>query len=122
MADDSICVRGGCDVGGKLLDRMELKKMKHSIIIIAGIILVLFGSGIAYAALNEVDKPVPASVTIIYGLAGDVNQDGQVDTADLVIVSDSFNTIPPVNEAADVNCDGIVDIYDLVLIGIGFGQ
>ena len=54
----------------------------------------------------------------------DVNDDGQVDLSDLVLVGQHFGeTIKePVSPNPDVNGDGTVDIGDLVLIGIHFGE
>jgi len=52
----------------------------------------------------------------------DVNQDGQVDVSDLVLVGLHFGESPPTDLRADVNGDNTVDISDLVLVGIHFGE
>ena len=52
----------------------------------------------------------------------DVNSDGVIDIADLVMVSMQFGQTPPENPAADVNRDGTVDIYDLVKVGKRLGE
>jgi hypothetical protein len=54
----------------------------------------------------------------------DVNDDGQVDIGDLVLVGLHFGkTIKePVSPNPDVNGDGVVDISDVVLIGKHFGE
>ena len=54
-------------------------------------------------------------------IVGDVNGDGVVNIADLVLVANSIGKIG--NTAADVNSDGIVNIADLVLVAgqIGTG-
>jgi len=54
----------------------------------------------------------------------DVNDDGQVDVGDLVLVGRHFGeTIKePVSPNPDINRDGIVDISDLALISIHFGE
>ena len=49
----------------------------------------------------------------------DVNQDGVVDKADLVIIINNFGSK---NALADVNGDGIVNIIDLVLVSKHFGE
>jgi len=49
----------------------------------------------------------------------DVNQDGVVDKADLVIIINNFGSK---NASADVNSDGIVNILDLVLVVKHFGE
>ena len=54
----------------------------------------------------------------------DVNDDGQVDINDLVLVERHFGEKieAPVSPNPDVNGDGTVDISDLVLVGIHFGE
>lgn len=53
--------------------------------------------------------------------AGDLNQDGHIDAADIKIISDILNARTKSNQtdadraAADVNFDGVVDNYDLIL-------
>ena len=49
-------------------------------------------------------------------LSADVNQDGQVDILDFVLVVNHFGENPPTNPRADVNKDGEVSILDLVWI------
>jgi len=63
--------------------------------------------------------------TVTPGPEGDVNQDGQVDSADLGLVARAFGSTPGSpnwNQDADLNQDGIVDIFDLVLVGRNFGR
>jgi len=76
------------------------------------------GLGAVYAA-SEAVKPVPAYVSIRVGLAGDVNLDHRVDTADLSLIARSFNTPDP---TADRNGDGVVDILDLAIAGKEYGK
>ena len=49
-------------------------------------------------------------------LSADVNQDGQVDILDFVLVVNHFGENPPTNPRTDVNKDGEVSILDLVWI------
>ena len=49
-------------------------------------------------------------------LTGDVNQDGQVDILDFLLVLVHFGEKPPTNPRTDVNKDGEVNISDLVWI------
>ena len=48
--------------------------------------------------------------------SADVNQDGQVDILDFVLVVNHFGENPPTNPRTDVNKDGKVNILDLVWI------
>ena len=49
-------------------------------------------------------------------LAGDLNDDEQIDVLDLVIVGSQFGSTMPDPLTADVNADGEVDILDIVLV------
>lgn len=51
----------------------------------------------------------------------DVNLDGVIDVADLVIAGMQFGQTPPKNPAADVNRDGTVDVDDLIQISERLG-
>ena len=53
-------------------------------------------------------------------LAGDVNSDGTVNIADLVLVASNLGQIG--ENAADVNSDGVVNIADLVLVAGALGE
>ena len=57
-------------------------------------------------------------VRVIAGPEGDVNGDGCVDTADLLIVLFNFGNA---GGQGDVNCDGIVDTADLLAVLFNFG-
>ena len=43
----------------------------------------------------------------------DVNEDGEINILDLVVIAQAFNTE---NDNADVNDDGVVNILDLVAV------
>ena len=49
-------------------------------------------------------------------IPGDVNQDGQVDIIDFLIVVVHFGENPPTNPRVDTNKDGQVNLEDLILI------
>jgi Ca2+-binding EF-hand superfamily protein len=52
--------------------------------------------------------------------ATDINQDGVVNTQDLVLIASHFGQSGQVS--ADVNGDGVVNILDLVLVAGAFGD
>jgi hypothetical protein len=59
-------------------------------------------------------------------ITGDVNNDGIVDTADIVTVALAFGSYPghpKWNATLDswLKPDGIIDIFDLTIIGTNFG-
>ena len=49
-------------------------------------------------------------------ILADVNEDGTIDTLDLVVVAKNFGAVSFDNPRADVNADGIVNIQDLMLV------
>ena len=55
-------------------------------------------------------------------LPEDVNQDGRVNIADLVVVARSIGTLAAENPRADVNGDGVINIIDLTLVAGAFGK
>ena len=55
-------------------------------------------------------------------LPWDINDDGVVDTQDLILVSNSFGVKAPEHPKLDVNKDGKVDIIDLLLVAVHFGE
>jgi hypothetical protein len=54
-------------------------------------------------------------------LTGDVNNDGVVNTADLIIIISNFGRTSGFTAGSDVNSDNIVNLYDLVIIGQNWG-
>jgi hypothetical protein len=58
-------------------------------------------------------------------LAGDVNEDGQVNVVDLTLVSLAYGSLegePSYNPSADINKDGIVDMRDLRIVAYYLGE
>ena len=54
--------------------------------------------------------------------AWDVNEDGQTNLTDLLIVVSDLGRNPPVNPRSDVNGDGTVDAKDVALVASHFGE
>ena len=57
-----------------------------------------------------------------YGLNGDVNNDGQVNILDLILVAQNFGAIPLRHLQADVNGDGVVNVLDLISVAEQLSQ
>ena len=55
-------------------------------------------------------------------LPEDVNQDGRVNIADLVVVAHSIGALAAENPRADVNGDGVINIIDLTLVAAALGK
>jgi len=77
-------------------------------------------------ANDEVDQPDSNwEIFCRTSLAGDVNQDGQVNVVDLTMVSLAYGTLegePGYNPDADLNNDGIVDMRDLRIVAYYLGE
>ncbi len=55
-------------------------------------------------------------------LAGDTDNNGHVDIADLVLIAAHYGAQPPGDPRADLDLSGRVDLMDLILVGGNFGQ
>ncbi|MDE0184695.1 MAG: hypothetical protein OXP71_04485 [Candidatus Poribacteria bacterium] len=69
------------------------------------------GPGASHVAIARIQPLEPPPV--------DVNSDGVVDVADLVLVAGNFGQT---GAAGDINSDGVIDISDLVLVAKRFGE
>jgi hypothetical protein len=69
---------------------------------------------------------LPSAVTPpLNNLVGDLNQDGSVTIADLLIVVSNLGRVPGdvgFDARSDVNGDGLVNVFDLVLVSRDFGK
>ena len=65
---------------------------------------------------------VPKQISVPQTLPWDINNDGIVDIADMILVSNSFGIGSPEHPKLDVNRDGKVDIIDLLLVAAHFGE
>ncbi len=70
------------------------------------------------AALPDVSERISVPQTLPW----DINNDGIVDIADMILVSNSFGVESPEHPKLDVNKDGNVDIIDLLLVAAHFGE
>ena len=77
-----------------------------------------FRCAMSYADFIEQSQTVPPDTIN----PEDVNSDGVIDIADLVIVGMQFGQTPPENPAADVNRDGTVNVADLVQVSERLGE
>lgn len=64
----------------------------------------------------------PAYCVPTSGSSRDINQDGKVDQADLVILMTNYRVSPLNNPRADLNGDGIVTAVDFAYLLDAFGQ
>jgi len=83
-------------------------------------------SGIISTLFLVIMLSTVVSVSAAPSIPGDVNDDGIVDTVDIVTVALVFGSYPghpKWNATLDslLNPDGIIDIFDLVIIGTNFG-
>ena len=63
------------------------------------------------------------SVPTVRLVAGDVNDDDEVDIVDMSIIGGKYDSaVDPLTERADVNMDGYVDIVDIVLTAGNYGS
>lgn len=68
---------------------------------------------------------VDGKVFVAKTLAGDINQDGTVDSIDAGMLSAAFGSVPRDpnwNPNADINNDGVVDIFDAIILANNFGR
>ena len=72
------------------------------------------------AEVTVIDKATPPTTSP--APASDVNQDGQVNMLDLVLVAQHLGETTPTNPRTDVNDDGEVNILDLLLVATAFGE
>ncbi len=66
--------------------------------------------------------PLEVALVLKDRLIWDVNNDGQVNILDIVLVAQNLGSAPSVNPRSDVNDDGIINILDLVLVAQHLGE
>ena len=73
---------------------------------------------------NSDGNAIPLSITVsqvVCAASWDVNLDGSVDSADMVMVAAALGTTGPAGwRREDVNGDGVINILDLILVGQAF--
>jgi hypothetical protein len=77
-------------------------------------------------ALNNTDRyPLVRSLSSVISLKGDLNGDGKVSLADLVILSEAYRSKPGDinwNANADLDGNGVVGLTDLVILTQNYGR
>ncbi|MDE0636650.1 MAG: leucine-rich repeat domain-containing protein [Candidatus Poribacteria bacterium] len=79
-----------------------------------------FAPGTEYTVIPPGSITLDANAPIIP--TWDVNEDGQTDITDLIIVASDLGKETPVNPRSDVNGDGVVDVTDIVLVATHLGE
>jgi Dockerin type I domain len=70
----------------------------------------------------------PVTITVDWGLQGDINGDGAVDSSDLSLLREAFGSTggpPPDNNwnpEADINGDNKISVLDLHMLGKSYGE
>ena len=62
-----------------------------------------------------------AGIRYLYGLVGDMNQDGSINILDLLWMASVMGPVTPQSQIADVNYDGVVNILDLLRVASNIG-
>ena len=76
----------------------------------------------ANQVLRVVEPESSEQIAGLQMLPWDVNDDGIVDSRDLVLVSEKMGTKASKDSKVDVNKDGWVDILDLLTVAVHFGE
>ncbi len=79
--------------------------------------------GFLAAACEDVDHSffVLTTLEAVTLLAGDIDDNGEIDITDAVAIGAVFDSTEP-GVIADLNIDGVVDILDLILMSVNYGQ
>jgi hypothetical protein len=62
-----------------------------------------------------------AGIRYLYGLVGDMNQDGSINILDLLWMASVIGPVTTESQIADVNYDGVVNILDLLRVASNIG-
>ena len=85
--------------------------------VMMGLNVLEWGDTFAFGTPTPTPPPKPPPP-----LAGDINGDGKVDFADLVLLARAYGSSVPPSTGADLNGDGVVDFRDLVILARHFGK
>lgn len=76
--------------------------------------------GYLEAVCENVEVTAPLTLMSVELVAGDVDGSGLIDITDAVAIGVAFGD-PESNPAADLNDDGQVNVFDLILMAVNFG-
>lgn len=72
------------------------------------------------ATPTHVNTPTSAN-----NMSGDLNRDGKINMADIIILATSFNSVrgeAKYNETSDINRDGVINMADVIIIAAKFNS
>jgi len=76
---------------------------------------------LAATCTDLIHEAAPTVLENLTLLAGDIDDNGEIDITDAVAIGAVFFSTAP-DEVANLNADGEVDILDLILMSVNFGQ
>ena len=90
-----------------------------------GLVALVAGAAIVYAAVTEISRPVPGGMTVNVvpiERSVDVNDDLLVDPLDLMAIARKMGSRPASPVREDINHDGRIDVLDLAIVARYLGE
>ena len=96
----------------------------HATVMVAGLDPIEYyisaTDGVCTATYGTPEEPIVVIIESGEAVPGDVNDDGEIDILDLMLMTQSIAGTTALTtkqtEAADVNADGFVDVFDLMRV------
>jgi len=81
--------------------------------------------GAPQASENPADTPTPTQDSNIPSIKGDLNNDGVINMADVILLATRFNKVAGDEKyirSYDLNDDGVINMADVIIIAVNFGK